>query len=337
MLIILKNKLKTIIQQITIRKGINYGGLMFNPKEFIDKAVNEIKEKIGDRKAIIALSGGVDSSVAALLTHKAIGDNLLAVFVDTGLMRKNEPDEIYKIFKEELGLNLKIIDAKDLFLENLKGITDPEEKRKIIGKLFIDVFEKVAMENGEEVLVQGTIAPDWIESEGAIKTHHNIALPHGMVLEVVEPLRELYKDEVRLLAKELGLPDKIVNRQPFPGPGLAVRVLGEITEEKLNICKEANAIVEEEIEKEGLDKQLWQYFAAVLDTKGTGVKGDVREYNWIVAIRFVESLDAMTASVPEIPFHILKRISKRITSEIPNVARVVFDITDKPPATIEFE
>jgi GMP synthase (glutamine-hydrolysing) len=310
---------------------------MFNAKKFIEESISEIKEQIGDKKAIIALSGGVDSSVAAILTNRAIGDRLLAVFVDTGLMRKNEAEEIYKIFKENMKLNLKIINAKDLFLKELKGVDDPEEKRKIIGRLFIEVFEKVAEENGEEVLVQGTIAPDWIESEGDIKTHHNIALPSGMVLEVVEPLRELYKDEVRILAKELGLPDKIANRQPFPGPGLAVRILGEITEEKLEVCREANAIVEEEIEKEGLDKELWQYFAAVLDTKATGVKGDIREYNWVVAVRFVESLDAMTASVPELPFSVLKRISKRITSEVPNVARVVLDITDKPPATIEFE
>ncbi|WP_421077936.1 glutamine-hydrolyzing GMP synthase [Methanothermococcus sp. Ax23] len=310
---------------------------MFDAKKFIEESISEIKEQIGDKKAIIALSGGVDSSVAAVLTDRAIGDRLLAVFVDTGLMRKNEAEEIYKIFKEDMGLNLKIINAKDLFLKELKGVDDPEEKRKIIGRLFIEVFEEVAKENGEEVLVQGTIAPDWIESEGDIKTHHNIALPSGMVLEVVEPLRELYKDEVRILARELGLPDKIANRQPFPGPGLAVRILGEITEEKLEVCREANAIVEEEIEKEGLDKDLWQYFAAVLDTKATGVKGDIREYNWVVAVRFVESLDAMTASVPELPFSVLKRISKRITSEVPNVARVVLDITDKPPATIEFE
>ncbi len=310
---------------------------MFDAKKFIEESISEIKEQIGDKKAIIALSGGVDSSVAAVLTNRAIGDKLLAVFVDTGLMRKNEAEEIYKIFKEDMGLNLKIINAKDLFLRELKGVDDPEKKRKIIGRLFIEVFEEVAKENGEEVLVQGTIAPDWIESEGAIKTHHNIALPSGMVLEVVEPLRELYKDEVRILARELGLPDKIANRQPFPGPGLAVRILGEITEEKLEVCREANAIVEEEIEKEGLNKDLWQYFAAVLDTKATGVKGDIREYNWVVAVRFVESLDAMTASVPELPFSVLKRISKRITSEVPNVARVVLDITDKPPATIEFE
>ncbi|HIP16780.1 MAG TPA: glutamine-hydrolyzing GMP synthase subunit GuaA [Methanothermococcus okinawensis] len=310
---------------------------MFNASKFIEETILKLKGEIGDRKAIIALSGGVDSSVAAVLASKAIGDKLLAVFVDTGLMRKNEAEEIYKIFREDLGINLKIIDKKDLFLKELSGIKDPEEKRKIIGRLFIEVFEEVAKENGEEVLVQGTIAPDWIESEGDIKTHHNIALPSGMVLEVVEPLRDLYKDEVRIVAKELGLPDKIVNRQPFPGPGLAVRVLGEITLEKLEVCREANAIVEEEIEREGLNEKLWQYFAAVLDTMATGVKGDVREYNWVVAVRMVESLDAMTANVPEISFSLLKRISKRITSEVPNVARVVFDITDKPPATIEFE
>jgi GMP synthase (glutamine-hydrolysing) len=310
---------------------------MMNTKEFIEESIAEIKEQIGDKKTIIALSGGVDSAVAAVLTDRAIGDQLLAVFVDTGLMRKNEAQEIYKIFKEDMGLNLRIIEAKEQFLKELDGVDDPEEKRKIIGRIFIEIFEEVAKENGEEVLVQGTIAPDWIESEGEIKTHHNIALPHGMVLELVEPLRDLYKDEVRLLAKELGLPDEIAYRQPFPGPGLAVRILGKITEEKLEICKEANAIVEEEIEKEGLNKDLWQYFAAVLDTKATGVKGDIREYNWVVVIRFVESLDAMTASVPELPFNIIKRISKRITSEVPNVARVVLDVSDKPPATIEFE
>ncbi|ENN95612.1 GMP synthase subunit B [Methanocaldococcus villosus KIN24-T80] len=308
---------------------------MFNPKEFIEEAVKEIKEKVKDRKAIIALSGGVDSSVAAILAYKAIGDNLTAVFVDTGLMRKGEREEVEKVFKS-IGLNLIIVDAKERFLKALKGVRDPEEKRRIIGRLFIEVFEEVARDIGAEVLIQGTIAPDWIETEGKIKSHHNVSLPSGMVLEVVEPIRELYKDEVRILAKELGLPDSIVYRQPFPGPGLAVRVLGEVTEEKLEICREANAIVEEEVKKANLDKELWQYFAAVLDCKATGVKGDEREYSWVVAVRMVKSIDAMTAHVPEIDFNILKRIAKRITSEL-NVSRVLFDITDKPPATIEFE
>ncbi|MBG0768469.1 glutamine-hydrolyzing GMP synthase [Methanococcus maripaludis] len=310
---------------------------MFKTEPFIEESIEEIRKQINNRKTIIALSGGVDSAVAAVLTDKAIGDKLLAVYVDTGLMRKNESEEIWKIFKEQMGLNLKIVEAKDIFLKELEGVIDPEEKRKIIGRLFIEVFEKVAEEQGEEVLVQGTIAPDWIESEGQIKTHHNIALPGGMVLDVVEPLRELYKDEVRLLAVALGLPDQIAHRQPFPGPGLAVRILGEITDEKLAICKEANFIVSEEIEKTELKNELWQYFAAVLDTKATGVKGDIRDYNWVVALRFVKSLDAMTAHTPEIPFDLIKKISKRITSEIPNVTRVVLDVTDKPPATIEFE
>ncbi|MBA2861912.1 glutamine-hydrolyzing GMP synthase [Methanococcus maripaludis] len=310
---------------------------MFKTEPFIEESIEEIRKQIDNRRTIIALSGGVDSSVAAVLADRAIGDKLLAVYVDTGLMRKNESEEIWKIFKEQMGLNLKIVEAKDIFLKELEGVIDPEEKRKIIGRLFIEVFEKVAEEQGEEVLVQGTIAPDWIESEGQIKTHHNIALPGGMVLDVVEPLRELYKDEVRLLAEALGLPDQIAHRQPFPGPGLAVRILGEITDEKLAICKEANFIVSEEIEKTELKNELWQYFAAVLDTKATGVKGDIRDYNWVVALRFVSSLDAMTAHTPEIPFDLIKRISKRITSEIPNVTRVVLDVTDKPPATIEFE
>ncbi|CAF30450.1 glutamine-hydrolyzing GMP synthase [Methanococcus maripaludis] len=310
---------------------------MFKTEPFIEESIEEIRKQINNRKTIIALSGGVDSAVAAVLTDRAVGDKLLAVYVDTGLMRKNESEEIWKIFKEQMGLNLKIVEAKDIFLKELEGVIDPEEKRKIIGRLFIEVFEKVAEEQGEEVLVQGTIAPDWIESEGQIKTHHNIALPGGMVLDVVEPLRELYKDEVRLLAVALGLPDQIAHRQPFPGPGLAVRILGEITDEKLAICKEANFIVSEEIEKTELKNELWQYFAAVLDTKATGVKGDIRDYNWVVALRFVSSLDAMTAHTPEIPFDLIKKISKRITSEIPNVTRVVLDVTDKPPATIEFE
>ena len=307
---------------------------MLDPSYFISESIEEIKNTIGDKKAIIALSGGVDSSVASVLTSTAIGGNLIAVFVDHGLLRKGEADYVNHTFKDRL--NLRTIDAGEEFLSKLEGVSDPEDKRKIIGELFIRVFERVAEEEGAEFLVQGTIAPDWIESDGQIKSHHNIALPHGLVLEIVEPIRELYKDEVRVVGKELGLPDEMVNRQPYPGPGLAVRVVGILTKEKIDICRKANAIVEEEVKKEGLDVSLWQYFAVLTDTKVTGVKGDIRDYGYLVVLRMVESIDAMTANVPELPWHMVKTMSQRITAEIPEVTHVSLSVSDKPPSTIEF-
>ncbi|WP_457614356.1 glutamine-hydrolyzing GMP synthase [Methanopyrus sp.] len=314
---------------------------MFDPERFVEEAVKELRRKIGGRKAIIAVSGGVDSTTAAVLTHRAIGSNLVCVFVDHGFMRKGEPERIRKILEEELGLNLRFVEAAEEFFEALRGVTDPEEKRKIIGEKFIEVFERIAEEEGAEVLVQGTIAPDIIESERGIKSHHNVGgLPEKLNLDVVEPLKDLYKDEVRKVARYLGVPEEIVKRMPFPGPGLAVRVLGEVTPEKVDIVRKANAIVEEEVEKaveEGKMSKPWQAFAALLDCKATGVKGDERDYGWIIAVRIVESIDAMIADVPDVPWEVLRSIQDRITSEVPEVTRVLFDLTPKPPATIEFE
>jgi GMP synthase (glutamine-hydrolysing) len=306
---------------------------MLDPSDFIRESITEIKDTIGNEKAIIALSGGVDSSVASVLTSKAIGNSLTAVFVDHGLLREGEADYVIKTFKDRV--NFRYVDASEEFLSKLEGVEDPEEKRKIIGEIFIRVFERVAEEVDAKFLVQGTIAPDWIESEGNIKSHHNVALPHGLVLEIVEPIRELYKDEVRLLGVELGLPEHMTQRQPYPGPGLAVRIAGKITPQKIVICRKANAIVEEEVSKKGLDKTLWQYFAVLTNTKVTGVKGDIRDYGYLVILRMVESLDAMTADVPELPWPMIKTISQRITAEIPEVTHVALSVSDKPPSTIE--
>lgn len=309
---------------------------MFDAKKFIEEAVQEVKKQIGGGTAIIALSGGVDSSAAAVLAHRALGKRFIAVFVDHGLMRKDEEKEIVEVFEKKLGMNLVVVNARERFLKALKGVTEPEKKRKIIGELFIRIFEEVAKKENAKFLVQGTIAPDWIESMGGIKSHHNVAgLPSGMVLKLVEPLRDLYKDEVRKVARELGLPESVSGRMPFPGPGLSVRVIGELTPEKIAIIKEANAIVEEEIKKAGL--KPWQALAALLEGKSVGVKGDIRDYGYTIAVRAVESVDAMTATAMPIPWEVLKKIQKRITREIPGVTRVLYDITDKPPATIEFE
>ncbi|MDD3041775.1 MAG: glutamine-hydrolyzing GMP synthase [Methanosarcinaceae archaeon] len=304
---------------------------MVKTEKFIPKAIERIKSEI-DGQAIIALSGGVDSSVCAELAYRAIGERLHPIYIDTGLMRKGETERIAHIFSH---MNLDVVDAKDRFMGALKGVTDPEEKRKAIGETFIRVFEEEAKKLQAEYLIQGTIYPDKIESEGGIKSHHNVGgLPTDIEFKkIVEPIDELYKDEVREVAWALEMPEEICERMPFPGPGLAVRVLGEVTEEKVEAVREANAIVEEEL----LDRFCpWQTYAAIIG-KGTGVKGDVRAYGWIVAIRAVGSRDGMTADVLEIPWDVLKLLQSRITSEIPSVVRVVYDITPKPPATIEFE
>ncbi|OED30745.1 glutamine-hydrolyzing GMP synthase [Methanosphaera sp. WGK6] len=308
---------------------------MMDTEKFIKESIEKIKEEVKDEKVIIALSGGVDSSVASVLASEAIGDQLEAIFVDHGLLRKNEAQEVEETFKDRL--NFKLVDAQDEFIEALKGETDPEKKREIIGHKFIEVFEREAKKSGATYLLQGTIAPDWIESEGNIKSHHNLTLPEGLVLKIIEPLRELYKDEVREVGSALNLSDKIVHRQPFPGPGLAVRVLGDITKEKLEICREANAILTENVEKEGLDKDLWQYFVVLTNSKVTGVKGDQRDFGYLVVIRMVQSFDAMTANIPDIPWPFLHKVSQEITANVPEITHVSLSLSNKPPATIEFE
>ena len=312
-------------------------------EDVIKRATEEIKAEVGDGKAIIALSGGIDSSVATALAAKAIDDKLIAVFVDHGFMREKEPEFVKSVF-QKFRISLIMVDARERFLTKLKGVVDPERKRKIIGEEFIRVFEEIAERTGAEYLIQGTIYPDRIESgfrkfSDKIKTHHNVAgLPMQIMFKkIVEPLRDLYKDEVRKVAEMLSLPKEIVFRQPFPGPGLAVRIIGELTEEKIEIAKKADRIVREEIEKSGLEENLWQYFAVLTDTKATGVKGDARSYGYVVSIRVVESREAMTASFAKIPHTVLENISTRITNEIPEATRVVYDITHKPPATIEWE
>jgi GMP synthase (glutamine-hydrolysing) len=305
---------------------------MVNAPRFIESAIKEIQQEVGDQRVVIALSGGVDSSVCAELARRAVGGQLVAIYVDTGLMRKGETERIAQLFGD---IQLQVVHAGDEFLAALRGICDPEQKRKVIGERFIRVFEREAKKTGATCLLQGTIYPDRIESEGGIKSHHNVGgMPVEMTFtKVIEPLRDLYKDEVRVVAGELLLPPEIQHRMPFPGPGLAVRVIGEVTPEKVVVAREANWIVEDEIVEQ---YRPWQCFAALLGL-GTGVKGDNRVHGWVVAVRAVNSRDGMTADPIRLPYEVLDTIASRITAEIPSVARVVYDITPKPPATIEYE
>jgi GMP synthase (glutamine-hydrolysing) len=312
---------------------------------FVDWAVEDIQKTVGDRKVICALSGGVDSSVVALLVHKAIGDNLTCIFVDNGLLRKGEAEKVEYTFARHFHIKLVKVDARERFLRLLKGVTDPELKRKIIGNEFIKVFEEEAKKISDVgFLAQGTLYPDVIESvsfkgpSATIKSHHNVGgLPEVMELSLIEPLRELFKDEVRELGEELGLPEEICWRHPFPGPGLAIRCLGEVTEEKLNILREADAVVLEEIKKAGLYREIWQAFAVLLPVRSVGVMGDERTYEYALAVRAVTSIDAMTADWAKIPYDILGSISNRIINEVQGINRVVYDISSKPPGTIEWE
>jgi len=315
-------------------------------QSYVDTAVKQIREQVGKERVICALSGGVDSSVAAALTHRAIGDQLTCIFVDNGLLRSGEKEQVKQTFANQLHLNLRLIDASASFLSKLKGVIDPERKRKIIGKQFIQQFEAEAKKKsgGVTFLVQGTLYPDVIESvsfkgpSATIKTHHNVGgLPARMKLKLIEPLRELFKDEVRVLGKELGLPDEIVWRQPFPGPGLAIRVLGAVTKERLAILRAAESILDQEIRAAGLYREIWQSLAVLLPIRTVGVMGDQRTYEHVIALRAVTSLDGMTADWAKIPNDVLGKMSNRIINEVKGVNRVVYDISSKPPATIEWE
>ena len=312
--------------------------------DFAERSIEALKKKIGDKKVLCALSGGVDSSVAAVMLHKAVGKQLTCIFVDNGLLRKNEGDEVEEIFKKQFDINMIRVNAQNLFLGKLAGVTEPEKKRKIIGEEFIRVFEAEAKKIGKvDFLVQGTIYPDVIESgagdAAVIKSHHNVGgLPeHVDFEEIIEPLRDLFKDEVRQLGIELGIPEYLVWRQPFPGPGLAVRVIGDITEAKLEILRDADAIFREEIASAGLDRSINQYFAVITDMKSVGVMGDGRTYDYTLALRAVTTNDFMIADWARIPFDVLEIVSNRIINEVKHVNRIVYDITSKPPATIEWE
>ena len=305
---------------------------------FINEQVEIIRKQVGDKKVLLALSGGVDSSVVAALLIKAIGKQLVCVHVNHGLLRKGEPEQVVEVFRNQMDANLVYVDAVERFLGKLAGVEEPEKKRKIIGAEFIRVFEEEARkQEGIEFLAQGTIYPDIIESDG-VKAHHNVGgLPEDMQFELVEPLKFLYKDEVRVVGSELGLPDGMVYRQPFPGPGLGVRCLGAITRERLEAVRESDAILREEFEKAGLEGKVWQYFTAVPEFRSVGVKNGKRTYAYPVIIRAVNTVDAMTATIEEIPYELLKKITNRITTEVENVNRVLYDLTPKPCGTIEWE
>ena len=305
---------------------------------FIAEKVEEIRQQVGDKKVLLALSGGVDSSVVAALLIKAMGKQLVCVHVNHGLLRKGEPEQVIRVFRDEMDANLIYVDAADRFLDKLAGVADPETKRTIIGAEFIRVFEEEARKlSGISFLAQGTIYPDILES-GPVKAHHNVGgLPEDLQFSLVEPLRLLFKDEVRVVGKALGLPDNMVYRQPFPGPGLGVRCLGAITRDRLEALRESDAILREEFAKNGLAGKVWQYFTIVPDFKSTGVHDGVRSYDWPVIIRAVNTRDAMTATVEDIPFALLQHITARITSEVKGVNRVLYDLTPKPTGTIEWE
>ncbi|WP_394964052.1 glutamine-hydrolyzing GMP synthase [Candidatus Allofournierella excrementigallinarum] len=305
---------------------------------FIEEQVREIQEQVGDKKVLLALSGGVDSSVVAALLIKAIGKQLVCVHVNHGLLRKGEPEQVVEVFRNQMDANLVYVDAIDRFLNKLEGVAEPEQKRKIIGAEFIRVFEEEARKlEGIEFLAQGTIYPDILESDG-VKAHHNVGgLPEDLQFQLVEPLKLLFKDEVRVVGKALGLPDGMVYRQPFPGPGLGVRCLGAITRDRLEAVRESDAILREEFAAAGLEGKVWQYFTVIPDFKSVGVKDGKRSFAWPVILRAVNTRDAMTATVEDVPFALLQKITQRITAEVPGVNRVCFDLTPKPTGTIEWE
>ena len=334
-----KRVLKNFLFGICRLKGL------FSPRSFVELATAKIREEAGNEKVVCALSGGVDSSVVAALIQRAIGKNLRCVFVNNGVLRKNEAEEVMSAYKDILHLNLKYVDAAEDFLKALKGVRDPERKRKIIGRLFIKIFEEEARNIGNvRYLAQGTLYPDVIESISArgpsatIKSHHNVGgLPKRMKMALIEPLRELFKDEVRVVGHELGVPDNIIHRQPFPGPGLAIRIIGDVTKERLDVLREADSIIRDEVEHNPVFKHIWQSFAILIPVKTVGVMGDERTYANVIALRVVESEDAMTADWARLPYPTLDAVARRIINEVPGVNRVVYDISSKPPGTIEWE